>query len=114
MSTLKKLKKSELMDEEFGTREYLKNLTVSEARNIFKKRSSMMRDVKMNYMSDLKNTASMWLCSSCQTSIDSQAHVLWCPSYQELRAGKDLANDKDLAKYLHDVLKIRNNLNIDK
>ena len=26
---------------------------------------------------------------------------------QELRSGKDLKNDKDLAKYLHDVLIIR-------
>ena len=71
----------------------------------------MMSNVKMNYMSDLKNNASMYLSSSCQTNIDSQAHFLRC---QELRAGKDLANNKKLAKYLHDVLKIRNNLNIDK
>ena len=35
-------------------------------------------------------------------------------SYQELRVGKNLTNDKDLEKYLHDVFKIRNKLGIDK
>lgn len=74
----------------------------------------MLQNVKMNYMSDFRNVQSMWSCSSCQISIDSMGHVLWCPSYQELRIGKDLKNDKDLAKYLHDVLVIRSNLEIDK
>ena len=67
----------------------------------------MMENVKMNYISDLKNIQSIRLCRSCEKSIDSMGHVLWCPSYQELRSGKDLKNDKDLAKYLHDVLIIR-------
>ena len=67
----------------------------------------MMENVKMNYMSDSKNIQRIWLCRSCERSIDSMGHVLWCPSYQELRSGKDLKNDKDLAKYLHDVLIIR-------
>jgi hypothetical protein len=114
MMGLDKLKSSDLVTEEFGVRPYVKNLTVYQARNIFKKRSSMMRDVKMNYMSDVKNVASMWLCSSCQTSIDSMGHVLWCPSYQHLRAEKDLHDDRDLANYLHDVIMIRNKLDIDK
>ena len=90
MMSLEKLKHSALMTEEFGVKPYLKNLTVYEARNIFKKRSSMMINVKMNYMSDAKNVASMWLCNSCQTSIDSMGHVIWCPSYQLLRADKNL------------------------
>lgn len=107
MTMLEKLRNSELFEEEFGIKPYVKNLTVIEARNIFKKRSSMMENVKMNYMSDLKNIQSIWLCGSCERSIDSMGHVLWCPSYQELRSGKDLKNDKDLAKYLHDVLIIR-------
>ena len=71
-----------------------------------------MQHVKMNYMSDVKNMTSLWLCDSCQASVDSMGHVLWCPSYQALRSGKDLECDKDLAKYLHDVLMIRNKLDI--
>ena len=112
--SLEKLKVSAIMTEEFGVKPYVKNLTVYEARNIFKMRSSMMMNVKMNYMSDAKNVASMWLCSSCQTSIDSMGHVLWCPSYQHLRADKDMKDDKDLASYLHSVILIRDKLDIDK
>ena len=52
MTMLEKLRNSELFEEEFGIKPYVKNLTVIEARNIFKKRSSMMENVKMNYMSD--------------------------------------------------------------
>ena len=114
MMSLEKLKVNELMTEEFGIKPYVKKLTVYEARNIFKMRSSMMMNVKMNYMSDAKNVASMWLCSSCQTSIDSMGHVLWCPSYQHLRADKDMKDDKDLASYLHSVILIRDKLDIDK
>ena len=114
MKNYSKLKNSELMDEEFGMRVYLKNLNVHDARMIYMKRSSMMQYVKMNYMNDLKNMKSMWQCDSCQRSIDSMNHVLWCPSYKNLREEKNLENDKDLAKYLHDVFKIRNNLDIDR
>ena len=113
MMSYEKLKKSELMHEEFGTKQQLDNLTVCNARTIFKKRTSMTRYVKMNYMSDIRNIKSVWQCDSCQSSIDSMGHVLWCPSYNQLRLGKDLKNDQDLAKYLHDVLLIRSKLNID-
>ena len=108
-----KLKKSELAQEKFGTKPYIKDLTVHDARAIFKKRSSMMQYVKMNYMSDVRNVRTAWLCDSCQTSVDSMGHVLWCPSYKELRTEKNLDSDKDLANYLHDVFKIRSKLEID-
>ena len=73
----------------------------------------MLQNVKMNYMSDFRNIQGLWRCSSCEVSID-MGHVLWCPSYQELRSAKDLKNDKDLSKYLHDVLVIRSKLENDK
>ena len=40
------------------------------------------------------------------------SHVLWCPSYVELRKDKDMNDDLDLARYLHDVMMIRSKLNI--
>ena len=114
MLKYEKLKNSQLIGEQFGTKPYIKTLTVHNARIIFKKRVSMMQHVKMNYMSDLNYVKSMWLCDSCQTCIDSMDHVLWCHSYMELRTGRDLKNDKDLASYLHDVFKIRSNLEINR
>ena len=114
MFKYEKLKKSELVSEDFGIKPYIKHLSVHDARAIYKKRTSMMQYVKMNYMNDMKYVKTLWLCNSCQTSIDNMDHVLWCKSYRQLRQGKNLENDKDLAQYLHDVLKIRSNLEIDK
>ena len=53
-----------------------------------------------------------WLCDSCKTKIDSNSHVTWCVAYRELREGKDLKCDKDLAEYLKKVMLIRDKLNL--
>ena len=74
----------------------------------------MTQFVKMNYMSEIRYMKDLWRCDSCQTSIDNMNHVLCCPSYSELRAGKDLDNDTDMASYLHDVMLIRSRLDIQK
>ena len=112
MLSYEKLKKSEMIFEDFETKPYLKNLNVHNARIIFKKRSSMMQHVKLNYMSDARNVKTLWQCDSCQSSVDSMGHVLRCPSYLQLRTGKDLDSNQDLAQYLHDVFMIRSKLNI--
>ena len=53
-----------------------------------------------------------WLCDSCESKIDSNSHVIWCEAYRELREGKDLHSDKDLAEYLKKVMSIREKLNL--
>ena len=72
----------------------------------------MTQYVKMNYMSEIRYMNDLWQCDRCQTTIDSMNHVIWCPSYRELRVGKDVSND--LATYLHDVMLIRSKLDIQK
>ena len=114
MKKLTKLKSSELSTEKCETKSYIRNLSVNDARQIFKKRTSMTQYVKMNYMSELKYVKDLWLCDSCQTSIDSMNHVMWCPSYSELRAGKNMDDDQDVARYLHDVMMIRSKLDLQK
>ena len=74
----------------------------------------MTRYVKLNYMNDVKNMKDLWQCDSCQTKIDSMKHVLWCPSYHALRKDRNLDDDQDLAKYLHEVMMIRSKLNLQK
>ena len=114
MKEMEKLKESDMIKEKCETKPYIKNLSVTDAINIFKKRASMTRLVKMNYMSELRYIKDLWMCDSCQTKIDSMKHVLWCPSYSELRAGKNMDDDHDLARYLHDVMLTRSKLNIQK
>ena len=73
-----------------------------------------MTDVKFNYKSDKKFSNELWKCDSRGTAIETQSHILWCPAYQELRAGKSINSDSDLVNYITDVLKIRVNLGINK
>ena len=114
MKKKEKLKNSEIINEKCETKSYIKNLSVNDARHIFKKKTSMTQYVKMNYMSELKYMKDLWLCDSCQTSIDSMNHVMWCPSYSELRADKDMNDDHDVARYMHDVMMIRRKLDLQK
>ena len=112
MLKLDKLKNGEMVKGKCERKEYIKALSVGDARHIFLKNSQMTRYVKMNYMSDFQNMKDLWQCDSCQRNIDSMNHVLWCPSYSELRINRNLDDDKDLARYLHDVMIIRSKLNI--
>ena len=74
----------------------------------------MTQYVKMNFMGEIKYMKDLWRCDSCQTKIDNINHVLCFPSYIELRAGKDMDNDTDMASYRHDVMLIRSKLDIQK
>ena len=114
MMHLEKLKNSDMIKENCEAKPYIRNLSVNDARTIFKKRASMTRYVKMNYMSELKYVRDLWLCDSCQTKIDSMNHVLWCPSYRELRIDKNMDDDLDMARYLHDVMLIRSKHDLQK
>ena len=108
-----KLKSGPMVKENFNKKEYIDNLIPVNAREMFKFRSKMF-NVKFNYKSDPKHSNDLWKCSSCQTSIETQDHVLWCPSYSILREEKDISNDKDLTDYLKQVLIIREKLNLTK
>ena len=79
----------------------------------FKVRSQML-EVKYNYSHDPRFTNDLWKCDSCQSSIDTQNHILWCPSYKDLRADKDINNNEDLIRYLKSVMATRQKLNITK
>ena len=71
-----------------------------------------MTNVKFNYKNDKKNREELWICDSCKAAIDTQSHILWCPSYKELRAGKNINNNTDLVNYIQRVMEIREKLNI--
>ena len=94
-------------------KEYLKYMNLEDARTKFKLRTQML-DVKFNYKHMPQNEKSLWKCDSCQTSIESQSHIMWCPSYSEVRIGKVINNDSELIEYVKKVLKIRDKLNLTK
>ena len=95
----------EMKDESFMQSEYLSNLSLEQARIMFRVRTRMIK-CKWNHKSSKLNKATLWKCEECG-NIDSQSHILNCPAYQDLRAGKDLKSDIDVANYFKEVLKLR-------
>ena len=65
-------------------------------------------------MSDFRNVKDLWQCDSCQRNVASINYVLWCPSHSELRMNRNLDDDKDITRHLHNVMIIRSNLDIQK
>ena len=106
------LSKVEVMKEErFGTKQYLKEMTMQQARMQFRIRTCMTK-CKMNFSNDMRNKATLWRCESCETCIDTQQHVLFCPAYKSLREGKSLENDKDIVDYFIQVMRLRSKLDL--
>ena len=80
---------------------------MEQIRTKFRIRTKMTK-VKMN----MKNGEQNWMCDSCETAIDTQSHVLWCPAYAKIREGKDLSSDIDLIDYFDKVISIRTELKL--
>ena len=102
-----------MKEESFQTKQYLKEYQLDDARTLFKYRSKML-DFKFNYKSNPTHSKDLWKCDSCQSAIESQDHILWCPAYIDLRNGKSIECDKDLVDYFTSVMKIREKLNLKK
>ena len=98
----KKLKNSDLVNEEFSRKEYLKKLNIQQARTKFKFRCSMTQHVKMNQKSNPQYAESLWRCEECGLQ-DTNSHLLWCNGYESLREGKDLECDRQLCEYLQRI-----------
>ena len=104
-------KKMKIMEEETNkNNKFIKKEDISNGRILFRHRSEMYES-KGNYKQRYKDTN--LLCDSCESEVDDYLHVLYCSSYKELRDGKSLKNDTDLAIYLKKVLRIRTNLSLE-
>ena len=112
MVRFSKLKDSKLVAENFGMQDYLKEMNLVDARTNFRLRCSITNSVKMNQKSNPEYAKQLWLCDECG-NIDSQSHIMWCPSYATLREGLDVNSDVDVVHYFQSVLKLREELRSD-
>ena len=99
------------INEKYEMKPYFKELRVEEARLKFRLETKMV-DAKFNFKNKKDYSSDLWKCDSCESAIETQSHLLWCPAYQKLRNGKDLENDEHLVKYIQKVLKIREKLSL--
>ena len=101
-----KLKNSKLVTENFEMQGYIKTMNLVDARMNFRIRCSIVNDIKFNQRSNPEYARQLWLCDDCG-NVDTQSHIMWCPSYATLREGLDVDDDKDVVKYFQNVMKIR-------
>ena len=71
-----------------------------------------MIDAKFNLKNKTDYKAALWLCDSCESAIENQSHLMWCPAYQHVREGKEMSSDTDLVNYVRKVLQIRQELKL--
>ena len=100
-----KLKNKDLENEELSIKSYVKNMKLRDARTYFRIRGNMIM-TKINMKNDKKFADELWRGDDCQ-SMDSHAHIIWCPVFAPLSEGKDLKKDSDLVNYYQQVIKIR-------
>ena len=75
-------------------------------------RCSILNNIKFNQKSNQEYERKLWLCDGCG-NVDSQSHIMWCPSYATLREGLNIDNDLDVVHYFQSVVKIREALKYD-
>ena len=101
---LSKLESIDTNEESFGMKPYLNELNLSQARTKFKLRSRML-EIKNNFQGGKDKTR--LICEACGVCVETQDHILFCPSYSDLREDKDISNDHDLVNYLREVMERR-------
>ena len=104
ISTYSKLKEWE--GDEYSKKEYLKDLSLQEARLKFRIRCNMT-EFAWNFRNKPEYANNSWQCTSCNLAIDTFLHAKWCVAHQDIREGLDLDNDKDLVWYISEVMKRR-------
>ena len=106
-------------EDEFLRQSYLADMTVMDARLMFKIKTNMVPTVQMNFVSDERFKQNFWTCSGClhhslpsllHGQRDTQQHILSCTGYANLRVGRNLDCEKDLVDYFRDVLQLRSSV----
>ena len=87
------------MTENFEIKDYIKNMNLIDSRTNFRIRCSLTNNINMNQKSNPEFAKKLWLCNECG-NVDSQSHIMWCPSYATLREGLDISNDLHVVRYL--------------
>ena len=100
-----KLKDDSIVEENFDKKSYLKSLNLIDSRLMYRIRSKTT-GAKMNQKSDEDFAKDLWKCEDCG-NIDTQSHILWCPSYAPLREDKNINVEKDLVEYFREVFRFR-------
>ena len=116
MKSYKKLSSLNASKESCSIKKYMKEMDLRGARIRFKLRSKMTPTVKTNFKNKKEFIQLKWTCEGCAQespngeivgNLDTQEHIQACEAYKDLRADKNLDNDKDLVSYFSAVIRRR-------
>ena len=101
-------KMEDIIDDNCELKPYLKNLTLHQARDLFKIRTNMIK-LRENYKNDKTNKSVNYVCVGCKQEKEVNAHVLVCPAYAHLRKGPvtNFDSDKELVEFFCKVMQSR-------
>ena len=115
IKTYKKLDYSQLREENFEPKTYLRKLNIHDARIKYRTRVNLVPGLKYHYKNDKKFRESLWSCPLCEKfgdeySLDNFSHSLTCSFLSDLREQKDLTEDKQLCEYMRNVIRRREDI----
>ena len=100
-------KKCENMkDEDCRIKPYFKELTLYEAREMFKIKTNMNK-IRGNYKNMRDNKTARWLCVGCNVEVEVNSHIRSCKFYEDDKSGLDLDTDQGLVEFFRRVMKKR-------
>ena len=105
----KKINYEEVSKEEFGMRDYLKNLTYEDSLLAFRIRGKVVKNIRTHFKNEEENEKELWSCwePKC-TALDTINHVKdQCVHYDTLKTDLDLQKDEDVVKFFRRVLEKR-------
>ena len=106
VGNFKKIKLENWLTEEYGMKNYIKSMNLSQARTLFSARAEVLPTIQMNFKNKPEFAQNLWKCKC--GDLDTQSHLAYCRSYEHLREGLDiLQNDLHLVLYYQRVIKER-------
>ena len=102
-----KTKVQDLVTENVSLKSYFKEKSLSSTREMFRIRTNMNK-LKGNFKHDKRNADA--LCVACGKEEEINSHVMYCPSYADLKQGRDMSKNMDLVYFFRDIMKRREKL----
>ena len=93
--------------------EYMKKLSLSVARIIFRRNCGMIQTIRSNFKNDKRYKSEKYLCPDCRhlvppvSHVDQQDLITSCEGNRDLREGLELSDLKQLAEYFRLVIERR-------
>ena len=101
----KKLNFDEIICEPYGIKNYLKTMTVTQARVYFSARTQMLRTVQYNFRNNPEYRSNEYKCLCGEE--DRQSHLQYCTVYGHCTDGLDLAVPADIVTFYQRVISER-------